>query len=75
MTFDEFYTEYRKHDAERPYRKQLAHDGYEYHYANGDVYRHIETLKPSAATFLGHYGADAFDSVNTWNGHNIDMRA
>ena len=73
MTFDEFYTEYRKHDGDSPRRVALAFGGYKHVFSNGDTYVYLETLKPGATVdHNGLYDSKDFDAVCTWNGEEIE---
>lgn len=74
MTFNEFYKKYLEHVSEIPQRKPLAFAGYELHYANGDVYRFEERLKPGVK--IGRDGCQwyHFDEPRaTWNGVLIQI--
>ena len=72
MTFEEFYKRYLSHVKETPRKIPLKFDGYELRYANGDVYRYEETLKPGRTpSWWGNYAADDFTYHNTWNGEVI----
>ena len=77
MTYKEFYAKYEKHFHETPQRKQLAFDGYELIFENGDIYRHIETIKPDAtpSSYSGCYLSDDFTYQNTWNGEELGLLA
>lgn len=72
MTFDEFYKHYLSHVKENPRKIPLKFDGYELRYANGDIYRFEETLKPGRVMpYWGNFGTDDFTYCSTWNGEVI----
>ncbi len=76
MTFEEFYTEYRKHDGEKPRKKQGKFEGYTLTYRNGDKYEYRQELKPNAKKHGGRYGGEYWqeDFIGSayWNGELIE---
>ena len=50
-------------------------ESYERHYTNGDIYKHIETLKQGAtpSSWSKCYSTDDFDYASYWNNELITL--
>ena len=72
MKASEFVAKLREHDGERPVKRPLKYDGYTLEFANGDIYRYEETLKPGAYPKRNGYDSDDFVYSCIWNGEPIE---
>lgn len=72
MTFEEFYSAYRKHDGEEPTKLPRKHDGYELRYQTGDTYVFdMELIPGRLPDWNGNHSADHYIYRSTWNGRPI----
>lgn len=76
MTLNNFFKIMQdRHDTESPRKTNERGGSYEIHYQNGDIYKHIETLKQGAtpSSWSKCYSTDDFDYASYWNNELITL--